>query len=148
MDSYVGRELLTLVVQHAEAKSGKGVTVSVLTSDITAGHTALVGRGRRPRLPGGAKPRCFADASDAFGSGMVCAKNPDQPATEASWSGAEWAGLGLLLADDLPVDVDVIQHHDAGAGFRSAVMDKVDALHLATRRDGRSSLRRVGRIEA
>jgi hypothetical protein len=144
----VEERTVTLVVQHAEAKSGKRVTVSVLTSDVTAGHTALARRGRRPRLPGGAKLCCIAGASDGFGSGMVCTKNPDQPATEASWSGGEWAGLGLLLADDLPVDVDVIQHHDAGAGFRSAVMDKVDALHLATRRDGRNSLRRVGRIEA
>jgi len=38
MDSYVGRELVTLVVQHAEAKSGKRVTVSLLTSDVTAGR--------------------------------------------------------------------------------------------------------------
>jgi hypothetical protein len=33
----VGRELVTLVVQHAEAKSGKSVTVSVLTSDVPRG---------------------------------------------------------------------------------------------------------------
>src|ERR1700731_3742353 len=48
MDSYVGRELVTLVVQHAEAKSGKRVTVSLLTSDVTAGHTALARRGQTP----------------------------------------------------------------------------------------------------
>ena len=78
----MGRELVTLVVQHADVKSGKSVTASVLTSDVTAGHTALVRRGRRPRLPGGAKLRCIADASDVFGSGMVCTKNPDQPARQ------------------------------------------------------------------
>ena len=106
------RELFTLVVQHAEAKSGKSATS--IGSNLRSWHAQKVRTSPR----------------------------------EASWSGAEWAGLGLLLADDLPVYVDVIQHHDAGAGFRSAVMDKVDALHLATRRDGRNSLRRVGRIEA
>src|SRR6201997_368177 len=76
MDSYVGRELVTLVVQHAEAKSGKSANSIGPNQRCNRGTR----RGRRPRLPGGAKLRCIADACDACGSGMVCTKSPDQPA--------------------------------------------------------------------
>src|ERR1700756_734328 len=50
---------------------------------------------------------------------------------------SSWLVLGLLLADERAVDVDVVQHDHAGAGFRPAVENKVDALHPAARSDGR-----------
>ena len=55
---------------------------------------------------------------------------------------------GLLLADERTVDVEVVQHDHAGAGFRSIVQNNVDAFHFASRRDGRGCLCGVAGIEA
>ena len=51
---------------------------------------------------------------------------------------------GLLFPDQLAVEVDIVEDNHAGARFRAIIQNQVNALHLASGRDGGN---RLGGIE-
>jgi hypothetical protein len=100
------REVATVVVQHADMKRGK--TLGSVTGS------------RFPRYRGAMSAMTRA----------LSLRNPGQPTAKGGLARKSQAGIGLLLADKLAVDVDVIQHNDAGAGFWAILQNQVNALYL------------------
>jgi len=71
------------------------------------------------------------------GGSLECSSKMSGPDSKQAVRPGVFVRCRLLFADERTVYIDVIQHDQAGPGFRSTVENKVDALNLASGLDDR-----------
>ncbi len=103
----------TTLVQHAHAKSGKTIA--------RAGNKA-----------------CSWGSHD--GSTSKRKSHKKNRAGHLSVSRLRQPSRDLLFPDQLAVEVDIVEDHHAGAGFRPIIQNQVNALHLGSGCDGGNGL--------